>query len=474
MTGRGHLESNGRGAVEAVSAPLLLLCVAPLVYLTNLRIRPLFVLPSMSVSQRVGKSNKDLSFQSNNSLMTASHRVDKLTNDLSTQIEYSSTSVSPSVDKPSTDPSHQSASSMMPVSQRVDKPNKGISFQINHSLMWVSHRVDKPNHDLSTQTNRSLTSVSQRVDKPSTDRTLQNNSSLMPVSPNVDKPDKNHSLQSNHNGSGPVVASRYAIAFYGGITGLNGKFAPIKLKRLADAGTTDVNISLIAAMLRKNLIGDADDVFIHSWSPLYRTTFDHVYHPKAAVFENNTAYKDELNQMAERAHGGTGFNQVSMLLSISKVLKLIAEYQAKTMHTYDAVYLTRPDVLLRKQIRLERAAADEGTVFFNSDFHYLMSGRNVNVFSTVYESVPLLKRGGAHSRWIYEFCNLHNLRAAHDGTKAGRDEEVIRKIFSPFGKLWRDSLAGLLPSDCLDALTIAARSDHHRLPRNCSNAIPQD
>merc|ERR1719316_2047587 len=147
-----------------------------------------------------------------------------------------------------------------------------------------------------------------------------------------------------------------------------------------------------------------------------------------------------------------------MGLSMSKVLKLIAEYQSKTNLAYDSVYLCRPDVLLRKPIEFERAAAADEDIFNtegnggHADFHFLMSGRNANTFSTLYESLPTLKTPiAAHSGWIQEFLSQHNLRTVQDGTIAGRDEEVYRKVpETPNVDEWMSSLTGLLPSHCLE------------------------
>lgn len=250
----------------------------------------------------------------------------------------------------------------------------------------------------------------------------------------------------------PEGSNRYAIAFYGGVTPLNGTFqsgAKMEAKM-------DVNISLVASMLSQNLVGPAD-VFMHSWSPPLKEVFTQLYQPKVAVFEDNEDYRAELERL-----GVYNWTQASMALTMSKVLKLVADYQDKTGHTYDSVYLCRPDVLLRKRINLNRSSTDEHIVYNTrgngglADFHFLMDGRVVSSFAKLYDSIPTLKsQVRAHRGWIQEALALQGLKTLQDDVSAGSDEEVYRKIQtrSPALKpLWQESLKSSLPSECLEDL----------------------
>jgi len=280
-----------------------------------------------------------------------------------------------------------------------------------------------------------------------------------------------------------VQAKPYAIAFYGGITGIRGKFAQESSQRQLQDGPqasmkSTVNLSIPAKLLEENLLGPTD-VFIHSWSPSYEGSLKKLYNPTVAHYEVNEDDMPEINAMAERlphGHWSGGdypqINHVSMVRSLSKVLQIIDDYQEATGHVYDSVFLCRPDVLLRTKIdlnmsspsRLETpgknqrlAAVSENAVFYTSgisgraDFHYLMSGRSVKAFSTVYDSLPsLTKPIMAHSGWMQEFLSQKKLRPSPSDTIASTDEEVYRKV--PDTPEWRAVLAPLMPPQCIDQL----------------------
>jgi hypothetical protein len=300
-------------------------------------------------------------------------------------------------------------------------------------------------------------------------------------------------------GEGPEPR-RYAIAMYGGITGIRGKFAEDGSKRLsyeAEARRAEglskstVNLTVPAILLKQN-IGSPVDVFIHSWSPAYEKSLRRLYDPKVAHFENNEDARPEIYAMAARLpHGWSNgyypqYGHISMVLSMSKALKLVDDYQEATGHTYDSVFLCRPDVLLRKEIDLDiyatdriempeleskdkttgiksrvmrRAKPSADAVFHTSgisgkaDFHYLMSGSSVKAFSTMFDSLPnLTKPILAHSGWVQEFLQQNKLRAVPSDTIASTDEEVYRKVEDT--PEWRAVLAPLMPPLCIDKLML--------------------
>jgi hypothetical protein len=249
-----------------------------------------------------------------------------------------------------------------------------------------------------------------------------------------------------------------------------------------------VNLSIPAIMLKENLLGGPADVFIHSWNPNFRNTFERLYHPKVAQFEDNEADMPEIKRMkGSLRHGRSpthipfpNLGTVSMTRSIAKVLQLIVDYQEATGHVYDSVYLCRPDVLLLGKVNLNRSAVRYvftgsklrgrvppvnmgDDVVFNaygheghSDFHYLMSGRSANAFSTIYDSLPTITKPiVAHSGWVKEFLQQKGLRLRYADTMADGDEEVYRKLDSVRSRSrpeWKSFLATLMPPQCLDQL----------------------
>lgn len=288
---------------------------------------------------------------------------------------------------------------------------------------------------------------------------------------------------------------RYAIALYGGVSGMRARFGEYvpgeSTKTTHEAlrnNKSTVNLSIPAIMLKENLLGGPADVFIHSWNPNFRNTLERLYHPKVARYEDNEDDMPEIQRMKHSLpHGRSptripfpNLAAVSMTRSIAKVLKLIVDYQEATGHVYDSVYLCRPDVLLLGKISLNRSAVryvfagsklkgrvppvnmGEDVVFNSygmgghSDFHYLLSGRNAKAFSTIYDSLPsMTKPIVAHSGWVKEFLEKNNMRLRYADTMADADEQVYRKLGSVRPRSmpeWRSFLAPLMPPRCLDQL----------------------
>jgi len=287
--------------------------------------------------------------------------------------------------------------------------------------------------------------------------------------------------------------NRHAIAMYGGVTGIRGKFSQDGTERL---GKSTVNLSIPAIMLKENLRGAPGypfpDVFMHSWNPNYKNTLERLYHPKIAVYEDNANEMPAINEMTARLphghlHGDyPDKGHVSMTRSMAKVLATIADFQEETGHVYDSIYLCRPDVFLRGTIDLNLSSVrydplailppvagqrhqmhgpmpipardiTEDTVFHTAgissraDFHYLFSGRHARALSTIFESLPNLKKPIlAHSGWMTEFLLSANLRLVAADTIADFDEEVYRKLEDT--PEWRSYLAPLMPPQCIDQL----------------------
>jgi hypothetical protein len=264
--------------------------------------------------------------------------------------------------------------------------------------------------------------------------------------------------------------NRYAVAMYGGVTGLKGKFAQDGTEM---EGKSTVNLSIPAIMLKASLQGAPGgafpDVFMHSWNPNYKNTLERLYHPKVARFEDNAEEMPSINRMAAglphgHLHGDyPDIGHVSMTRSMAKVLSMIADFQEETGHVYDSIYLCRPDVFVRARVDLNLSASridplgilpqvpgqrqrhgaveipardiSEDTVFHTAgisgraDFHYLFSGRHARKLSGLFDSLPkLAKPILAHSGWMTEFLESFNLRLVAADTIADFDEEVYRKL----------------------------------------------
>ena len=166
---------------------------------------------------------------------------------------------------------------------------------------------------------------------------------------------------------------KHALVLYGGVTGLTGPFDPAWAARQRVA-TTDVNVSLVAALFRFNLIvgGASDastdisfDTFIHTWSHELADTLAELYDPVSILAEDNRMYTDELqrvhsslkNELQYSIEKPSTVAQVSMALTMSKALGMLIHHQRSRGLLYDSVFLTRPDILLKKKVRLDRGTA---------------------------------------------------------------------------------------------------------------------
>jgi len=298
---------------------------------------------------------------------------------------------------------------------------------------------------------------------------------------------------------GMANLNRYAVAMYGGVTGLRGKFAEDATER---EGKSTVNLSIPAVMLKENLVGAPGDpfpdVFMHSWNPNYKNTLERLYHPKIAKYEENVDEMPAINTMAARLPHGSlhgdypNIGHVSMTRSMANVLKMIADFQDESGHVYDSIYLCRPDVFLRGKVDLNVTASvrydplgilpqppgarqrhgympirekqiSEDTVFHTAgisgraDFHYLFSGRHARKLSEIFDSLPNLSKPLlAHSGWMEEFLASSGLHLVPADTIADRDEEVYRKLEDT--PEWRSYLAWAgMPDQCIDQLMQPSR-----------------
>lgn len=178
---------------------------------------------------------------------------------------------------------------------------------------------------------------------------------------------------------------RYALIFSGAVSRRGGQ--------LIDRSATDLegeysDIEFCAATMKRHVVaanGGSDhwDVFIHSWNPDLEGDFRSIYDFAAADFEENDPYLERLSGIYANAATGDAwrdyhFGALSHSVSHAKGALLVLDHERETGERYDRYVLTRPDVAIFKDLRLDRLSRSRGAAYCNSfggaagDFHFVL------------------------------------------------------------------------------------------------------
>lgn len=171
------------------------------------------------------------------------------------------------------------------------------------------------------------------------------------------------------------------------------------------------------------------DFFLQSWNPELEKELVALYKPVACSFEDNTRYNDEISSLCVKEDD---FGGISQALAIKKSIALKEAYEKKHKITYDLVILYRYDVLLWKNINIEKY--DREKIYVNAhekcngDFHFIMNNDNANQFKYLYDSIQIGNRHGSHY-WIKNYVEKYMKKKLYmDDIIPGVHQEVIRKI----------------------------------------------
>ena len=179
------------------------------------------------------------------------------------------------------------------------------------------------------------------------------------------------------------------------------------------------------------------DIFCHCWNTDLESELSELYSPKKKLFEDNTPYNDEINELiSEQLYGVNkgDFGGISNTISTKKSIELKEEYEKENNIKYDIVILYRYDVLLWKSMILSEYPNIHDTVYVNAhwdcggDFHFVMNNENAMLFKGLYNS---LKLGNTHRvhYWIKMYVlNYMKVNISMDSIQPGIHQEVYRKV----------------------------------------------
>lgn len=196
-----------------------------------------------------------------------------------------------------------------------------------------------------------------------------------------------------------------------------------------------VNFEACTKSIQKHLV-EANpslqmDFFIHCWNKDLQNSLTSLYSPQGALFEDNSLYEAEITAKSRLPND---FSGISHSLSIKKSIELMENHQSVNNFIYDRVILTRPDVILLKDIEFQHYQQDNiyvnGTIdhSINADFHFVMKSEYASQFKMLYNSIEKGNPCRAHF-WMKNYINNYMGQTLYeDALIAGVDEEVLRKI----------------------------------------------
>jgi len=171
------------------------------------------------------------------------------------------------------------------------------------------------------------------------------------------------------------------------------------------------------------------DFFCHCWNKDLEESLKELYNPKMIVCENNNDY---YNEISSRCHNE--YAQVSHALSMKKVIELKEQYEKENNFNYDIVILYRYDVLLWKNMVLDKYNINDD-IYVNAhvnsdgDFHFIMNNDTSKYFKNLYESALCGNIPIVHY-WIKHYVtNYLKKNLLMDDIYPGIHQEVIRKIY---------------------------------------------
>ena len=164
------------------------------------------------------------------------------------------------------------------------------------------------------------------------------------------------------------------------------------------------------------------DVFLHGWNIDLEDKMCSLYKPKKWLFEDNNIYSDDIKS---RTRVPDDYAGISQALSMKKSIELIDG-------NYDYVILYRPDVLLWKDMLLEKY--DSSKIYVNAhqnsdgDFHFVMNQKNAVGFCGLYDSPKNGNFQQSHAwikRYVHQFMKQ---KLEIDDISPAIHQEVVRKI----------------------------------------------
>lgn len=249
-----------------------------------------------------------------------------------------------------------------------------------------------------------------------------------------------------------------ALVLYGGVSYRQAS------RKLAGSGISDnntasssdyVDVGLVASHLHRHVMkptGGQWDVFIHSWVPSWQVQARLLesYQPVAARFDGHynrvwvpglrSAYKGRPEDWEPSTSSANSPSTVmSKSTSLQRALELVAGAEKSSERRYDMVYITRPDVLLWRDVNLRLYCQDRihhsycgkpfnPRGFCPSDFHFILSGNLSRRLGNELRAKPLTRTGIDNEDIRRYFRDVLGARLVPDHVVMNRHEEVLRKV----------------------------------------------
>jgi hypothetical protein len=174
------------------------------------------------------------------------------------------------------------------------------------------------------------------------------------------------------------------------------------------------------------------DFFLHGWNIDLESSLIELYNPKKYVFEDNNAYQ---NVILLQSANPSDYGGISGSLSLKKSLELKEIYEIERGFKYDAVIIYRYDVLLWKDMKLDKYELGK-YIYVNGwngscrgDFHFVMSNNNSNKFKYLFDSVSAYNNIQEFHHWIWNYIvNILQVDVKEDELLAGVFQEHMRVI----------------------------------------------
>ena len=161
-----------------------------------------------------------------------------------------------------------------------------------------------------------------------------------------------------------------------------------------------------------------------------------LYRPVAWLFEDNNEFAPDIRA---KIYNEENYGGVSQLLSIKHAVELFEEVSKRRGLVYDRTILYRPDVLLWKDMRIDRY--DRNTIYSNchdsgrGDFHFVMNPSNLSIFKNAYDYVSRQNEYQPHETFKRYVSHALGIDIHDDEIRAGQDQEVVRKLIYSYPNL---------------------------------------
>jgi hypothetical protein len=174
------------------------------------------------------------------------------------------------------------------------------------------------------------------------------------------------------------------------------------------------------------------DFFLHCWNFDLKDNMIDIYKPKKEKFEDNTNYNNVIMSVTSDP---SDFGGISGGLSLKKSIELKEIYEIEKNIKYDIVIIYRYDVLIWKDIILDKYETDkyiyvnawDGSC--NADYHFIMSNENSFKFKYLYDSIYLYDNRHGFHHWIKNYLvNIINCELREDEIFAGEHQEHMRVL----------------------------------------------